>query len=299
MCVGAVVLSQRRKVKGPVGPDAVLHIIAETERGVSRLPARATRLSDAEEIRIGDALAGHYGGRVWSSAPEREAEARVVTKYVERVGARVAARARRKLPYKFHYIPGMDFINAFALPGGHVFMGGGLMALMDSEDQLAAVLGHEIEHIDHYHCAERVQLEARLHKLPLGNLANLALRIPVRVFQAGYSKTQELEADREGAMLAVWATYSPLGAIRMFEAFNRVRREYLNPPKTPQEELSRVARETLEGYFKSHPDPSERIEQIRQMIADHHWENLTREQTLEVADLFRAEGAQPSSEGKR
>jgi predicted Zn-dependent protease len=69
------------------------------------------------------------------------------------------------------------------------------MELMDSEDELASVLGHEIEHIDHYHCAERVQLEARARKLRLGALAVLAA-IPIEVFQVGYSKAQELEADR-------------------------------------------------------------------------------------------------------
>ena len=88
--------------------------------------------------------------------------------YVSRVGAKVAARAHRKLPYKFHYIPNMDFVNAFALPGGHVYIGAGLVALMDSEDELAAVLGHEIEHIDHYHCAERVQTEAAPPEDPPG-----------------------------------------------------------------------------------------------------------------------------------
>ena len=73
------------------------------------------------------------------------------------------------------------------------------MDLMDSEDELAAILGHEIEHIDHYHCAERVQLEVRLRHLPLRGLFEL----PVRLFEAGYSKDQELEADREGTRLAV------------------------------------------------------------------------------------------------
>jgi predicted Zn-dependent protease len=72
----------------------------------------------------------------------------VVEAYVQKIGAQVAARAQRKLPYRFHYIPEDHFRNAFALPGGHVFIGKGLLDLMDSEDQLAAVLGHEIEHID-------------------------------------------------------------------------------------------------------------------------------------------------------
>ena len=109
-------------------------------------------------------------------------------------------------------------INAFALPGGHVYVGAGLLALMDSEDELAAVIGHEIEHIDHYHCAERVQQEQALRKIPLGGLVAL----PIELFEAGYSKDQELEADREGTRLAVQAGYSANGAIRMFETFERL-----------------------------------------------------------------------------
>jgi predicted Zn-dependent protease len=112
------------------------------------------------------------------------------------------------LPYRFHYVPERYFINAFAVPGGHVYVGEGLLALMDSEDELAAVIGHEIEHIDHYHCAERVQQQQALRKIPLGELVAL----PVEIFEAGYSKDQELEADREGTRLSVQAGYSPNGA---------------------------------------------------------------------------------------
>lgn len=61
------------------------------------------------------------------------------------VGDRVAARAHRKLPYRFHLVANLDLINAFALPGGHVFVGLGLLHQMTGEDELACVLGHEIE----------------------------------------------------------------------------------------------------------------------------------------------------------
>jgi predicted Zn-dependent protease len=275
----ALILSEKRKVEAPVRPDPILYFVADTERELGRLPVAATRLSDREEIQIGDAIA-----RFTYRSREGDKE---VEPYLNRVGLRVAAHAHRKLPYRFHYIPSSDFINAFALPGGHVYVGAGLMELMDSEDELAATLGHEIEHIDHYHCAERVQFEARLRHVPLGELVQL----PIQLFEVGYSKDEELEADREGTRLAVWASYSPLGAIRMFEAFDRIYRERTAAAHSPQEELSHVAQETLEGYFRSHPLPSERIQLINNMISDEHWGNLTSERPLEVAYVFWTERA--------
>ena len=293
--IAALVWSERHPREVRVTPESLLYFIADSEWELTRLPMAATRLSDQEEIDIGNELARHnfwYLQRNFDRTLEQKLQDKLVQDYVSGVGAKVAARAHRKLPYKFHYIPNMDFVNAFALPGGHVYIGAGLVALMDSEDELAAVLGHEIEHIDHYHCVERVQMEQRLRRIPLGNL----MGIPLSIFEAGYSKDQELEADREGTQLAVWAGYSPLGALRMFETFDRLYQEYVKRAKSPQEELSQVAIQTIEGYFRSHPLPSERIEQIRKLIAENNWGGLNHERDLEVAYIFWTERARRAYE---
>lgn len=216
LLAAALVTSQKQRVDAPVGPDAVLGLIADSEHELTRLPVSFTRMSDLDEIKLGNRLAREYERE--EQFAQKLPTTPVVQAYVNRVGARVASGAERKLPYRFHYVSDPNFVNAFALPGGHVFIGGGLMALMDSEDELANVLGHEVEHIDHRHCAERVQMQAALEKVPLGEL----VAIPVEVFEDGYSKTQELEADREGTKLAVKARYSPLGAVRMFQTFDRL-----------------------------------------------------------------------------
>jgi predicted Zn-dependent protease len=276
--VAAVVVSEQRRVDVPASPAALLYLVADTEQELTRMPVSFARLSDAEEIRIGDELARSY-----AAGEERgdTAEAAIVGHYVTRVGAELASHAHRRLPYRFHYIPTSSFVNGFALPGGHVYVGGGLLSLMDSEDELAAVIGHEIEHIDHYHCADRAQQEQALHRIPLGGLVAL----PIEVFEAGYSKDQELEADREGTRLAVQAGYSANGAVRMFETLERLYKEYQAKAKTPQEELSQVAWQTLEGYFRSHPLPSERIAQVQKMIATQGW-TARPERDLKVAYIF-------------
>ena len=274
--LAAVVVSERRKVDVGAGPDALLYLVADTEQELTRMPVRFTHMSDEEEVRVGNDLAAAYKR---DDKPSEENAA--VEIYLQQVGARLAPRAHRRLPYRFHYIPDKYLINAFALPGGHVYVGEGLLALMDSEDELAAVMGHEIEHIDHYHCAERAQQERAMHRIPLGEL----LALPIEVFEAGYSKDQEMEADREGTRLAVEAGYSPNGAIRMFETFQRLYEEVHRQAGSPPEELTQVALQTLEGYFRSHPLPSERIAQVRNLIASEHWE-VHAERDLAVAYIF-------------
>lgn len=273
---GAIYWNERRNDQTQAGPGTLLNWFADTQRQASRIPMKATRLSDAEEKQIGDGLAQQY--RTYLQANWNPAVDAPIEQYIREVGAKLVGgstkapdgvirglRTKRKIEYNFYYVPDDSFINAFALPGGHIFFGKGLLKLMDTEDQLAAILGHEIEHIDRYHCAERVQLEARTRNLPLSGLVNL----PVMIFQAGYTKEQEFEADLEGTDLAMMAGYSPEGAVRNFEMLGKLYRRHVSgerQSRTPSQELSKVAIGTLVGYFRSHPLPDERKRRIQAMI---------------------------------
>jgi predicted Zn-dependent protease len=256
---------QRRPRHDVVAPTAVVDATADWERDLTRVPTDMTRISDEEEIRVGDELVVQYQGVHAPSDPESQALAR----YVEQVGKRVSAQAHRPMPWQFHVIADANLINAFALPGGHVFIGRGLLDQMTSEDELAFVLSHEIEHIDHYHAVERVQWEAQLHHLDLDVVAAI-VQIPMSVWQAGYSKDEEFEADREGLRLATTVGYSPLGALKILERFKRLDDKYVLHATTPVDELRQVAVEGLTAYFRSHPLPSERIAQVNQTIAQDH-----------------------------
>jgi beta-barrel assembly-enhancing protease len=275
IAASAIYYSERQKTKSHVGPEAVLNAMADTQRELSRVPANVVRLSDADEVRVGDAMAANATSafrKNWNDVTDAAIE-----KYVIKVGRQVAARAQRKLDYRFHYIPSADFVNAFALPGGHVFIGKGLMLQMNTEDELASILGHEVEHVDHYHCNERVAVEARLRNIPLGGLVGL----PISLFEAGYKKEQELEADRDGTYLAVMAGYSPEGAIHMFQKFAQLHKQYVAKAETPDQELSQVAIQSIQGYFRSHPLPEERERQIEGLIASQKWPSKT-ERPLQV-----------------
>lgn len=262
----AVIAVQRQRIATRPSAQAVLTAGADAQHELTRVPTHLDRMSDADEIAAGDAIAASYG-RMWPLKNERD---RATEAYVSAVGTSVAFHARRRLPYRFHYIPDRNFVNAFALPGGHVFVGRGLLELMHSEDALAAVLGHEIEHIDLRHCAERAQTEARLRQLgTIGALVSL----PVEVFMAGYSKEQELEADRDGTTLAVETGYSPTGILQLFEEFRKLeqRSDERNTSRSPIDEGAQLSLETLVGYFRSHPPSEERADQIQRLIRSQHW----------------------------
>jgi predicted Zn-dependent protease len=251
----ALYFAQHRDARDAVSANAVVDVAADLQRDVTRVPMRVTRLSDANEVRIGDELARRYGLSNALQTPEMSS----AQDYINRLGARVAAAARRKL----------DLTNAFALPGGHVVVGLGLINQMKSEDELAFVLAHEIEHIDHYHAVERVQIEAQLHKVSLDAFAALA-QIPLSLWQAGYSKDEEFEADREGLLLVASAGYSPRGAIDLLTRFVQLDREYVIHADTPTGEFSQLAIEGLMGYFRSHPPASERLARVKTLIIEEH-----------------------------
>jgi len=275
--VAGLYFSQRRHEPTPVSANAVVAMAADAQRDLTRAPMRLTRLSDDEEIAVGKELAEQYSGNADKLSPEQQA----LEEYVRRVGGSVALEAHRRLPYSFHLLADRAMINAFSLPGGPVYVGEGLLDLMTSEDQLAAVLGHEIEHIDHYHCAERVQIEARLRNLKLGIVGAL-LHIPLEVWEAGYNKDEEFEADREGMRLAVLTDYSPYGAVSVFEKFGKLHDEYVIHARSPEEELSQLAIQSLQGYFRSHPLPSERLAQANNVIAQEGWQNRRTQKPFRV-----------------
>jgi predicted Zn-dependent protease len=270
-------LTLRRPKPATVSPNAILNMAADTQRDLSRVPMHLSRLSDEQEITIGKELAASYSAQVRELSPEELA----VEKYVSRIGTSLAVRAHRHLPYTFTVLPDHALINAFSLPGGPVYIGEGMLDQMVSEDELASVLGHEIEHIDHYHCVERVQVEANLKKLNL-DAVGLLVQFPFELWEAGYQKDEEFEADREGMYLAVQAGYSPYGSVTMFERFARLCDEYVVQSKSPDQEISQLAIQSLTGYFRSHPLPSERLAQANSLIAQERWESQKQQKPFRV-----------------
>lgn len=273
----AIYFAQRQQKTNHVSANAIVDLAADAQRDLTRAPMRLTRLSDQEEIAIGQRLQAQYALLGKEMSPKEQ----VLQEYVRQVGAKLAIHAHRPMPYEFHIIPNKNMLNAFALPGGPVYIGEGLTDLMLTEDELASVLAHEVEHIDHYHAVERVQIEAQLKHLNLEAVGDL-VQLPLSLWEAGYHKDEELEADREGLFLAVAAGYSPYGAVKMMEKFAKLDKEYIIHAETPEEELSELAIQSLQGYFRTHPTPSDRLDQANRIIAEQHWETRTEQKPFHL-----------------
>ena len=187
-------------------------------------------ITETDEVRAGQILAEEFAQEEGMRSTPQTTK---IDEYLQAVGDRVAAHAQRKLPYRFHFDPSPAFKSAVGLPGGQIFVGGGILAYMDSEDQLAAVLGHEVEHIALNQCRDRVIKVLAEKHLSTDKLEELK----VDEFLAGYGHDNELAADREGVKLAMEAGYPPKGAIRLLRTFLVLGQQMPNTPIEGQKSL--------------------------------------------------------------
>jgi predicted Zn-dependent protease len=157
--------------------------------------------------------------------------------YVNRVGQRLARQAPHTgFTYVFQIVD-QDAPNAFALPGGFIFVSRGLLVLSNSEDELANVLSHEIVHVARRHAAGR---QSMMRGLPS------FLRFAVMGQMAAYGRDQERESDRLGQGIAGLAGYDPQGMSNFLRQLEYTERLHLG--------FSRMT-----GYLDTHPATSERV----------------------------------------
>jgi predicted Zn-dependent protease len=212
-------------------------------------------ITDADEIRLGQVLADDF---IAQEGMQPTPQTRKLDQYLQSIGDRVAAHAQRKIPYRFRFDPSPSFRSAVGLPGGQIFVGAGILAYMDSEDQLAMVLGHEVEHIDLNQCLERLRkVLAEQHLTPA-----TAEKLKVDPFLPGYGREGELAADREGVKLAMEAGYSGEASIRLLQTYIILGDNMPNSPKEAKESLER------------------RIAQIRSVIAESKLPKPEKEKPL-------------------
>lgn len=200
-------------------------------------------LTDADEIRIGGLLAAKFAK---AEGLEPTPQTRKIDEYLQKVADTLAAHAKRKLPYHIHFDSDPGFKSAFALPGGEIFIGAGVIAMMDTEDQLAIVLGHEMEHADLNQCRDRLIEELSKQQLTLAS----ADQMRFEPFLPGYGHDREFAADRFGVKLAAEAGYSPQGAVRLLNMYVLLGQQMIHTASEAEKNLK------------------DRIAQVQQLIAE-------------------------------
>ncbi|MEX0916133.1 MAG: M48 family metalloprotease [Wenzhouxiangellaceae bacterium] len=188
--------------------------------------------------------------------------------YVQRIGQRLAAQSDRDLPYEFAVI-NESVPNAWALPGGKISINRGLLTEMDSEAELAAVLGHEIVHSAAAHGAQSQSRGVLLQGAVLAGgiavgvatdderysqVALLGGMVGAQLVSQRYSRDAEREADLYGMRYMKQAGYNPRGAVDLQETFLRI--------------SEGREQNAFSALFASHPPSRERVENNRKLLAE-------------------------------
>lgn len=218
-----------------------------------KVGAAVVPISTEQEIEIGRGVAATVAGHY---TLDRDS---MLTRYVNLVGNAVAsADPRPDVVYRFAVLDS-DEVNAFAAPGGYVFVTRGALALMEDEAMLAGVLAHEVAHVNQRDVIEEIQSRARTdlgireaaERVDITGEAYLeqAIGLGANALFLGLSREDELEADSIGMRLATDTGYDRSGIERFIEELD-----------------GHADEESLSLLEKTHPDPDDRLDAVREAM---------------------------------
>lgn len=253
--------------------------------GAALLLVGAGCISEEREIEIGDDIASQVNPHL------PIIDDPLLNAYVHAVGDRlVAVSERPELDFRF-YIVDSDLVNAFALPGGHVYLTRGLIDRTRDGDEFAGVLAHEIGHVAARHGVKKLQRHLRtgslvnvLYNMILGGepelLRDNSLRLANEVWSARHSRNDEQEADRLAVRYLLRTGVDPRGVVTLLES--------LLEDEEEEERDSTPTGQRLETLFSTHPLTQSRIEDARNDILRYEGreEQLT-ELDLDAFDSFQ------------
>ena len=184
--------------------------------------------------------------------------------YVTRLGEELAQKSHRNNLFYHFYVIDSPIVNAFALPGGYIYISRGILSYMNSESELAGVLGHELGHVTARHSAKAISKQqltgifATAAVIATGTrMAGDLSSILGSAFLSGYGRAAELESDRLGAQYIAAVGYDPddminvIGILKNQEEFEKQRAR----------EEDRPAR-AYHGVFASHPRNDDRLQEV-------------------------------------
>jgi predicted Zn-dependent protease len=215
----------------------------------------ACRVSEADER----ALGADQAAEIDSTVPLITDT--VITRYVTTLGRSLASTtSRAQLDWRFA-VANATLVNAFALPGGFVYITRGLIEQSDRGEELAGVLAHEVAHVVLRHSAAQLERAGRreVGLLMLCTLTNacstiggsVVLDVGAEAVSAQYSQRDEAEADEEGVRIAVRAGLDPEGLLTFLQKVREQRTEEPTP---------------IDAFFSTHPTDESRIAALRRQI---------------------------------
>lgn len=221
-------------------------------------------LSEEQEIQMGR----EYNAQILRQYQIYEDEK--IQNYVQSIGESLAKKSHRpNLIYRFTVLDSPE-INAFALPGGYIYINRGLMAYMSSEEELAAVLGHEIGHVTARHSVRQYSQAQLMGVLSAaieinsgrtaGDIANLASG----ALLSGYGREMELEADDLGAQYIYQDGYSPQG---MYDVLAVLKDQEIYSKKVAKQRG--IEPRNYHGVFASHPSNDKRLQEILDNVSQN------------------------------
>jgi predicted Zn-dependent protease len=200
-------------------------------------------------------------------------------KEVQRIGGKIAATpmpAKSGYPYQYHLLADTQTVNAFALPGGQIFITLGLYTKLGDEAELAGVLGHETGHVVERHVAQQMAKSELGQSLVLGTgiaasdrnhgVATWALAdLANKMIQLRFSRQDESQADQRGLEFMTDAGYDPRAMIDVMKVLQGLSAG----GSTPE-------------FLEDHPDPGNRIEAIQAWLSENPYQaqQLTRGEPL-------------------
>jgi predicted Zn-dependent protease len=188
----------------------------------------------------------------------------VINQYVNTLGNQIASHtSRADLQWQF-YVVNTDVVNAFALPGGIIYVNRGVLARADRMDELAGVMGHEIEHVVRRHSVKQMEqmqganvgvaLACTLTNICSNQAAATAINVGGTAIFAKFSRTDEVQADEGGFQNVMNAGISPEGMLSFFQ-------------KLLAEEQQSGGNSNVSSWFTDHPGTQDRIADIQRLLA--------------------------------
>jgi predicted Zn-dependent protease len=229
---------------------------------VPRMDIELPLLTDEEEIEIGRQAAAEF------ETENRISRDPALVQRVEQIGSTLVPHSqRRNIGYTFKVVDSQE-VNAFALPGGYIYVTRGMVEFVEQDHELAGVIGHEIAHVALRHGARLIENLAaaqaaidlvttsseELASIYQDHATQLAINAVAQIVVSGWGRENELDADQHGTIYMARAGYNPYEIIDLFERMG---------------EQEAISGDPLAWIFATHPPFPDRIRRVRETIQEY------------------------------